>query len=61
MAMARMRDACLASSDCLAAARKSAALISIRVIATPAISTPEFNADASIYKMGRKGIPPSGV
>ncbi|MGB7917036.1 MAG: hypothetical protein WCF79_17355 [Rhodomicrobium sp.] len=46
LAVARMRDACLALVDCFAAARKSAALISVRVIETPTISTPRINTDA---------------
>ena len=58
IAMARMRDACLASADRLAAARKSTALISIRVIATPAISRPrESMQTTSIHITGPKGIP----
>src|SRR5664279_733071 len=58
IAMARMRAACLASPDRLAAARKSAALISIRVIATPAISRPrESMQTTSIHITGPKGIP----
>ena len=57
--MARMRDACLASPACLAAVRKSAALISVRVIATSAISPypRESMQTASIHKTGPKGIP----
>jgi NAD+ synthase len=58
MAIARMRDPCLAFADRLAAARKSAALISVRAIATPAISSfPESMLTASIHRTGRKGIP----
>ena len=56
--MARMRDACLAFADRLAAARKSAALISMRVIETPAISRPrESMQAASIHITVPKGIP----
>src|SRR5262245_17144375 len=58
MAMARMRDACLASLHRLAAPRKSAALISFRVIATAAISAPrESMLTASIHRTGPKGTP----
>ena len=58
IAMARMRDACLAFADRLAAARKSAALISMRVIETPAISRPrESMQAASIHITVPKGTP----
>ena len=41
-----VRAACLASADRFAAVRKSAALISVRVIATPAISTSQINGNS---------------
>ena len=57
MAMASIRDACLAFADRRAAARKSAALISVRVIAIPAISPPRIDLTPSIHRMSPKGIP----
>jgi hypothetical protein len=57
LAIARMRDACLALVDCFAAARKSAALISVRVIETPTISTPRINTDAIDSQNEAEGNP----
>src|SRR3974390_1945610 len=58
MAIARMRDPCLAFADRLAGARQSASLISVRVIVTPAISTPANHADSIDSQNGAHGNPP---